>query len=149
MNLLDTYDNGTNDSYFFSSTGCIWGWATWKRTVDLWDENLSFLDDPHTLALLERIMGRRYFNDKLETWRRHRDSGIVYYESMVNSTLLLNSQLNIIPAKNLISNIGISKDATHACDSLKKLPRKTRTLFFKATYYLETPLKHPKYIIDH
>ena len=59
--MLDRYENdlrinricGMNnvpgfscpDSYFFSSVGAVWGWATWKRVADLWDEEYSFLND--------------------------------------------------------------------------------------------------------
>ena len=31
--------------YFFATTFSIWGWASWKRVVDQWDEFYSFLDD--------------------------------------------------------------------------------------------------------
>jgi hypothetical protein len=148
MNHLESYNNGTNDSYFFTSTGSIWGWATWKRTVELWEENLDFLNDQHSLNLLKRTIGNRYFNLKLPTWIRHKESGKGYFESILGSSVILNSQLNIVPTKNLISNIGIASDSTHSVDSLVKLPKDIRKLFFMKTYELEFPLKHPKYVIN-
>lgn len=148
MNHLGIYENGTNDSYFFTSTGSIWGWATWKRNVDLWEEHLDFLNDTHSLNLLKKIMGNRYFTFKLSTWKEHRNSGRAFYESIHGSSCFLNSQLTIVPTKNLISNIGIAADATHAVNSLKKLPKALRKLFFMKTYELEFPLKHPKYVIN-
>jgi hypothetical protein len=148
MNHLGQYNCETSDSYFFTSSGSIWGWATWKRNVDLWEEHLDFLDDGHSLKLLQKVIGTRYFKFKMPTWKRHRASGRAYYESILGSSILLNSQLNIVPAKNLISNVGIGLDTTHSVDSLKKLPKEIRKLFFMKTYELEFPLKHPKYIIN-
>lgn len=148
MNHLGIYDNGTNESYFFSTTGSIWGWATWKRSVDLWDENLSFLDEQHTLKLLEKVLGKQYFKYKYPTWKWHKKSGRAYYESIHGSAFYLNSQLAIIPKKNLISNIGIAPDSTHAVASLKELPPKMRQVFFMQTHEMTFPLKHPKYVIN-
>jgi len=56
------------------------------------------------------------------------------------------NRLQIIPKKNLISNIGCSKDATHG-DELKLLPKGLRRIFNMKTYELEFPLKHAKYVI--
>jgi hypothetical protein len=146
MNHLGEYSR-FNESYFFSSTCSIWGWATWKRTIDQWDDKLSFLNDSSCLELLKINMGKKLFNNKMKSWITHKNLGIPFYESILDSSVLLNSQFNIIPAKNLISNIGISESSTHSSDTLKKLPRKIRKLFFMKTYELEFPLKHPKYIL--
>jgi hypothetical protein len=148
MNHLGNYNLPSNSSYFFTTTGSIWGWATWKRNTDLWEENLDFLDDSQILGQLRRVMGERYFRLKLRTWRKHRDSGKAYYESIHGSSCFLNSQLTIVPTKNLISNIGIASDSTHSVDSLKKLPKAIRELFFMKTYELDFPLKHPKYVVN-
>jgi hypothetical protein len=148
MNHLDQYNNDTDNSYFFTSSGSIWGWATWKRTIDQWDEKLEFINDQNTMRLLKMVMGKNYFNNKKPVWLRHKTSGKAHYESILNSSILLNSQLNIVPSKNLISNIGIAADSTHATDSIKKLPPKIRKLFFMKTHELEFPLKHPKYVIN-
>ena len=62
--------------------------------------------------------------------------------------MFLNSQLSIIPSKNLISNIGIGAETTHSTDSVDKLPKRIRPLFFMKTHQLDFPLNHPKHIID-
>ena len=36
---------GVPSDYFFTTTFSIWGWASWKRVIDQWDEHYSFLDD--------------------------------------------------------------------------------------------------------
>jgi len=148
MNHLGIYNNDNESSYFFTSSGAIWGWATWKRTINLWDEKLEFLSDNHVLKLLKNIMGGNFFNNKIKIWRKHKQSGTYYYESILGSSKLLNSQLSIIPRKNLISNIGISANSTHAVDSLKKIPKKVRRIFYMKRYEIDFPLQHPKYVVN-
>ncbi|MBQ2338161.1 MAG: hemolysin activation protein, partial [Prevotella sp.] len=55
---------GVPDDYFFTSTFSIWGWASWRRVVDQWDENYSFLDDDYNRGQLESVIRtRRYRRD--------------------------------------------------------------------------------------
>lgn len=148
MNHLEKYENAKKESYFFTTSGSISGWATWKRNVDLWDEKMTFLDDPITLRLLKKTMGKEYFNRKINVWNKHKKSNVEHYESILSSNIALNSQLNIVPTKNLTSNIGIVADSTHSVDSLRKLPPKVRKIFFMETYEIDIPLIHPKYVIN-
>ena len=135
-------------SYTFSRTGSIWGWATWKRNVDLWEENYDWLDDTYALGLLEKSIGRSYFKKILKSSTEHKISGKAHYESILGFSNLMNSKLNIIPAKNLISNIGIGANGTHALDSIDKLPKGIRSILFMKAYELEFPLNHPKYVLE-
>lgn len=135
-------------SYTFARTGSIWGWATWKRNVDLWEEHYDWLNDKYALGLLEKSIGKTDFKNLLKTSLNHKATGKAYYETIVGSSILLNSKLNIIPSKNLISNIGIGADGTHALDSIDKLPKGIRQVLFMETYELEFPLKHPRYVLE-
>lgn len=135
-------------SYLFARTGSIWGWATWKRNFDLLEEHYDFLNNQHTLSLLENLMGKRDFRNFLNLSIKHRDSGIAHYETILGSFVLLNYKLNIIPSKNLISNIGIGSNGTHATDSIDKLPKGIRQVLFMKTYELEFPLRHPTYVLE-
>lgn len=133
-------------SYLFSITGSIWGWASWKRVIDTWDENYSFLDDKFTIQQLAKNMIN--FDKFLKTYIKHKQSGKVHHESISASSMFLNSRLNIVPTKNMISNIGVSENATHAVSDAKMLPRGIRKIFNMRTYEIEFPLKHPKYVIE-
>lgn len=146
MNHLGDYCP-TDSSYFFSTIGSIWGWATWKRSINLWDEKLTFLSDQDTLSLLKCNLGSRYFKHKLNQWSYHKNTGVEYYESIHSASFYLNSQLTIIPKKNLITNIGISSDSTHSHDSLKKVPYRNRRFFYMKADEINLPLKHPNYIL--
>lgn len=147
MNNLGEYNLST-DSYIFSSTGSIWGWATWKRIVDEWDENYSFLDNKEVLKLLRNKMGSNKFKTIINTARQHRVTNKAHYESILGASRYLGSRLNIIPTKNMISNIGIGVESTHSVSSLKFLPISIRKVMNMKTYEIEFPLVHPKYIIE-
>ena len=54
MNNLETVDSPY--SYLFSTTGSIWGWATWKRIVDSWEGDYAFLDHPYCVQQLKAYM---------------------------------------------------------------------------------------------
>lgn len=160
--LLDKYENDLrismisgmchmdkvdiDDDYFFSKHGPIWGWATWKRTIDSWDTTYSFMQDKY---VVDTIRYNGDFSITLEkTCKSHLASGKEHYESLLRMYRILNNQLAIIPTKNLISNIGLTANATHCHMTLEDLPPKMRHIYNKKTYTYEFPLKHPSYVVE-
>jgi len=138
-----------NDSYFFTSIFAIWGWASWKRVVDKWEGNYDFLDDKQAMKRLQSLVKQRKFRkDFIPMCHEHRETGKEYYESIFWASMLLNSGLAIMPAKNLINNLGLSNDSTHFSGSMKTTPKAYRKIFTMKRYEMEFPLKHPKYIIE-
>lgn len=146
------YDEITPDmpyDYFFATTFSISGWASWRRVIDLWDEHYSFLDDPFNLQQLENyIKERKYQKEFIEFCRHHRNSGKAYYETIFHAAIFLNSGLSIVPAKNMINNMGATEGSTHFGGSNDLLPRGYRRIFTMQRHELDFPLKHPKYIIE-
>ena len=58
--------------YLFNSNFSIWGWASWRRVVDKWDENYAFLRNPYALSCLNEIIRERKMRrDFLYRCRRH------------------------------------------------------------------------------
>jgi hypothetical protein len=124
-------------SYFFAGAGHIWGWATWRRAWRLFDVTLA--DWPsmrHEFGLaappLRRILGRKFasaYADRKSTWARS-----WYY------TVLRHGGLAIIPAVNLIRNVGFGADATHTRGGRHPLKR-------DAWGRMEFPLEHPPYLL--
>lgn len=145
MNHLDTYQAEYSD-YIFTTHQSIWGWATWKRCIDMWDARMPFLEDTYALEIMNKnVIG---FDKTVNTCSWHRDSGIEWYESISWVAQNLNNMLNIVPTKNLISNIGIGADGTHGAGSIQELPKSLRKLFNKKTFELDFPLRHPRFVID-
>ena len=57
----------------------------------------------------------------------------------------LNHQVTIVPAVNLMSNVGLTNDSTHAVGSLRLIPKGLRPVFFMPVHKIEFPLRHPEY----
>jgi hypothetical protein len=134
--------------YFFTSVFSIWGWASWRRVIDQWDEHYSFLQDKFNMRQLETLIKQRnYRNDTIKMFRDHQATGKAYYESIFWASMLLNNGLAIMPTKNLVNNIGASDDSTHY-SALRTMPRRLQRIFTMQRFELDFPLKHPKYIIE-
>ena len=137
------------DDYFFTSTFSIWGWASWRRVIDTWDGTYSFLDDPNAVRLMNGVIRQRQYRKALmDLTRRHKATGIPYYETIFWASMMLNNGLAIMPTRNLINNIGLTSDSTHYSGSEQTTPRGLRKIFTMKRFELDFPLKHPRYVID-
>lgn len=146
QNHLGTYDANGAD-YIFCCGGSIWGWATWKRTIDSWDPQYKFIDDPYAMKCLEKQRGKRAWNSFIKTCKWHKGTGKEYYESIRNANQFVNNQLNIVPTKNMCCNIGIGSETTHSVSTITYMSRALRPMLFSKTYEMDSPLKHPNYVI--
>ena len=59
MNNLGVFDECPDD-YFFTNGGSVWGWATWKRVADQWEEDYGFCEDAYSLETLKSNMIQKY-----------------------------------------------------------------------------------------
>lgn len=160
--LLDRYENDTRinaicgmnnlgvtdikESYLFTRYGAIWGWATWRRVIDQWDSQYSWLADARVVDNISRKW--RKSDEFVKLCKRHLDSGREHYESILGANVRLNNTLNIVPAKNMITNIGIGEETTHSVNDIHKLPRAVRKILYMKRHELEFPLIHPKYVVE-
>lgn len=138
------------DDYLFTSVFSIWGWASWRRVVERWDEHYTFLDDQYNMHQLEMLTKeRRYRQTMLRMAPQHRQLGKAYYESIFWASMMFNHGLAIVPTKNMINNLGATAGgSTHYAGSLETLPRRLRRLFTMQRYEVSFPLKHPRYVIE-
>ena len=151
MNHLGEYHRPPSD-YFFSRVGSIWGFAFWKRSFDLFDEGLDFVTDAYAMDLLREACPKPYRRGLLVVAARKRPSilageGIASFELVSGAAITLNSGLILVSSRNLISCIGISDNSGHSVNSLLKLPKVTRNLFFMKTHEPAWPLVHPTYVL--
>ena len=135
-------------SYFFSSDVAIWGWATWKRVFDKEEEFYDWKEDEYQSILLQKLLKERNERTSLfPMFQRHAKSGIAYFETIHMTYHFLNNCLSIVPAKNLINNIGI-QGGTHYDTEINLLPKGIRPLYEVKRYEIDFPLSSPKYVID-
>lgn len=163
--LLDKYENDTRVdricgqtlfggvpdkrfSYFFGKSGSSWGWASWRRVAETWEENYEFLNDEYYLDLGRRRFGHKRFERSIAVAKEHSKQGIPYWEQIIGFRTTLNSGLVIYPTQNMIENVGTSKNATHAPDNIAELPKETQQAFITRAQEIEFPLKHPPYVIE-
>jgi hypothetical protein len=165
--LLDRYENdkriyricGSNvfgeyapydGDYFYTRGGSITGWASWKRVIDEYDENYSFMKDQKimdTIAYTYKDAGApvpRFLNN----CKAHIASGREHFESLFSAARILGGGYSIVPTKNLISNIGISVDSTHGGKDIRLLSKNMRKFFNAEIYEIELPLRHPQFFIE-
>jgi len=108
----------TPHSYYFSRYNHIWGWASWRRAwkdydvdMKIWPEvrDGNWLQDVLTEKRLVRYWQKNFdkvFAREIDTW-----------DFQWTLACWVNSRLSILPAVNMISNIGCNADATHTLDS--------------------------------
>jgi len=130
--------------YFFSVRGAT-GWATWKRVIDEASETYDFLDDEYALKQLVELPGCfRLSPQWVNMCTAKRLSKVAHHEAIFGGLAFLNSRLNIIPSRNMISNIGIGEDATHTQNECGT----QASIFNMKTHEICFPLRHPKYVIN-
>lgn len=137
-----------NSDYFFSRQGSIWGYATWKRTYEQYSD-FSFAKDPYVMDLLkQRTKHNRIFWKRIEAYSKQKyyEGHAAWSEFFFEFAMYGHNQLQIVPKKNMLANIGCSKDAAHS-GVLEQLPRGLRRVFNMETYELDFPLKHAQYVI--
>lgn len=131
-------------SYIFTRNFSIWGWASWRRVIDQWDETYAWLDDETEVQRLDSYI-RKYKlrDDFLAMARAHRESGKAYYETIFCSLMWRNDWLAVVPTMNQISNLGVTDDSVHFAGSIQQLPRGYRRIFTMGRHELAFPLDHP------
>ena len=136
--------------YLFTTVMPIWGWATWRRVVDQWDEDYGVVDDRFDMHQLEALVGSRRhgWREMVRKMRSHRQVGQPIYETQLWQSLMLSSGLTIVPTRNMISNSGVSSDSAHFTAELRTLPKAMQRLMTLPSYDVSFPLRHPKYVIE-
>ena len=121
----------SQSSYDFSRYIQVWGWGTWARAWQLYDPSLSAYKKTNQPFSLSTWYWQNIFSltkkGIIDTW--------CYQWTHAHIT---NQGLTIIPATNLISNVGFDRQATHTKFRSSVANMKTSQLKF--------PLTHPKII---
>ena len=124
-------------SYYFSSFNHIWGWATWKRAWNLYDEEMNEWNDLKEAEFLNNILqddaSVKYFRTIFQE----------VYENKINSwayrwlySMFRKDGFSIVPSINLVTNIGFGTEATNA----KSNSHHTADIIAEE---IEFPLIHP------
>lgn len=132
------------DSYFFSRNTQTWGWATWKRAWDHYDYEIKLWPKVRGSGWLERILGS---NRSVKYWRQlfdkcYEDRNRKYWDYQWTFCCWAQNGLNIIPDRNLVTNIGFGNSGgSHFAGtdcSFGNLP----------LHEMDFPLRHPHVMIQ-
>ena len=154
MNHLGVYEECPYDYFFSQGGGAIWGWATWARCWNELDWNMEAVSNNYIVNCLKNGNTPNNVSKVIAERAVVIRQGILKGVSPTFWSLhfglygYLGSRLNIVPKYNLISNIGLTGDSAHATDSVNKLVKRIRVVFFSKIYEMPNKLRHPKYIID-
>lgn len=154
MNHLGVYEECPYDYFFSQCGGAIWGWATWARCWNELDWNIEAMSNEYIERCIKQSLLPNNRGVHIAKSAINVRNGILNGKAPSFWSLhfglygILGSRLNIIPKYNLISNIGLTGDSTHAVDSIKKILRRLRCVFFGKIFELPEKLTHPKYILD-
>lgn len=130
-------------SYYFSQFPEIWGWATWRRAWELFDEYMKSWPDIKAQKKLTELMPTpeaadywEYLFDQIYAAGDNRQKSDVWAAQWVY-TCLVHNGLSITPEKNLVTNIGIGEGAT------RNKGQKGANIVGLPTEELPFPLRHP------
>jgi hypothetical protein len=137
-NYLGHWTRGwRSPSYTFSYFGSPWGWASWRRAWDRFDVTMQAWKHPTTKPWLQDVLR----NDEMYQFQARRFD-IVYgnthgWDVAWLFTKLLDAGLTIVPAVNMIRNIGcLGGNSMPADHPIANMP----------TQPMEFPLRHPKVV---
>ena len=104
-----------DDSYYFSKYVHVWGWASWRdRWAGSYDVTMARWPRIRDEGRLADIVGNRseaaYWHNIFESIHRGDIDTWDYQWVFAN---WLEGRMNILPAVNMISNVGFDKNATH------------------------------------
>ena len=152
LNHFEKWDCGESD-YFFTKTGAIWGWATWKRAWDRYDYYMNDIDDERVLSLVQnQITNKHSAKVRVESWKKAKkslDNGekLSYWDTQWGFAQFTQNMLAIVPRANQISNIGAGADSTHTQNITSAKYIKYKNVFSIPTYEFSFPLKHPPFCV--
>lgn len=113
-------------SYTFTIYNHIWGWATWRRTIDKYTLDLSGVSESELNGMLRRnfpsFKERAYWRT---IFRQIRKREIPTWDYYLTFCLWLNNLLAISPSKNLVANIGFGEGAVNTTDENSPLANRT------------------------
>lgn len=145
-NLEPEGDRETEYSYTFSKLIYIWGWATWRRAWKFHDYYmqqfkeinekqylLPVYDSIYERDLFQYVFGKMYTGDDQKPSRKNVWSYQWQFACRINSGLV------IVPAVNLVSNIGFGEFATSVTDDGPGRDLKCEEMEF--------PMVHPEFIM--
>ncbi|MBR9706748.1 nucleotide-diphospho-sugar transferase [Candidatus Pacearchaeota archaeon] len=128
-----------NYSYYFSKSPYTWGWATWRRAWKTYSADMKGYKEFKDKGYLKDVYPNFLERMVLKSNFKHIINGFQVWDPQWVYNIIYNNGLVIIPNENLITNIGMSSNASNMTYLDKKRSLPTKELSF--------PLKHPPFMV--
>jgi hypothetical protein len=125
-NLLGTWRPRRSD-YFFGDGG-IWGWASWRRAWQQRDISMELWTDPACRARAREFLGSVGWRALSPMYAEVAAGRIDTWDYQWSWTRACHGGLSVIPARNLVTNIGFGEEATHTREWHRSAALPTRRL---------------------
>lgn len=122
-------------SYHASRYPLLWGWATWRRTWQLYEPDIESWRSTRTSNLLMNALKNPL---AVAYWRGQLDrtyAGLDTWDYQVNYCCWRHDLICIHPTVNMLSNIGFDAEATNTV--------RRHTPFGRAATRMRFPIRHP------
>lgn len=111
-NYLGEWKSERQD-YHFSYYGGSWGWATWRRSWEWYDPEMRLWEEPEVRKHLRGVFADRQQTSYLEYVLQKAYQEQHTWDYPWGFARLINSAHSVVPARNLVSNIGFGEGATN------------------------------------
>ena len=148
LNHFEEWDFG-GSSYGFTKGGAIWGWATWRRAWMRYDYEINKIQDKYIQKqIMHAVSGEvSRVSSWIETNKKvTEDVRLSYWDVQWGFTKYAQNQLVIVPKNNLINNIGVGMDSTHA-HFVESIHKKYSDFNNMPVCALDFPLVHPWHVL--
>lgn len=116
-NPLETWKAEKQD-YHLSYTGMLWGWATWQTAWDEYDPEMSLWKQEEAKERVHDVIADdEMFRYAKRVYRRTYEGKIDTWDYQWGFARHINSGMSVVPARNLVTNIGYGEDATHTTET--------------------------------
>jgi len=134
-------DLPTPFSYYHSKFSLMWGWATWRRAWKLYDISMASWPDVRRTRWLYSIGNNSWLFASIwgEILDRAHRGGVDTWDYQWIYTCWREHGLTIVPATNLVRNLGHGDDATHTAGHQRIFSRLVEQ-------EMKLPLAHPSQI---
>lgn len=128
-----------DSSYYFSKYLFVWGWASWRRVWQEYDFEIKtwpkFRDEGRLHRVFPNARSLKYW-----TWifDRTHDETLNAYDYQFFYSQMINNRMSVVPARNLVCNIGWGSGSTNTALKNPEMGMDT--------FPMEFPLRHPTFM---
>lgn len=130
--FAECYSSG--EDYLFSKVPFIWGWATWRRSWQLYDYDLATLPENRKNPVFRKIFPLNAFWVYMAEFEALYQHAFDTWDYQLMYAGIVNDRLNIVPAQSHVFNIGFQEESTHTSRS----PEWLKQNIVEATF----PIRH-------